>query len=369
MLEVVAVAGVRDDLDGECLDVGADAAGLSSGGAGLVGETDDVVDLALLLGGLPHAHGAGHVGVVVVIASAVVHHDEVTLAHDRLARLGVRVGAVRARGDDGVERQGVRAVHEHVVLELGANLLLRETRLDEAADVVEGGVGRGLRVTHKLDLLGVLDLAQVADVPVHPRHEAGDRRAAALVREVVKESEVKGVLDGDRVGAGLEDAGCRPPGGVDDVHVDAPRRVGAETREEGVVVARVGVEPEPVLRDEGGVRRLVVEGALRPGEPPEVGVVADDRRVVASFRHERAEARDATRACECVYHDEPLSVECPLSHAATLARTRHPRGQDPPRRRSGGRRARRTRHPRARREGRPPPPRVGRGRGPWAGRA
>ena len=302
VLEEVAVAGVGDDLDGQVLDVGAYAAGLCRGGAGLVGLAHDVIDVALLVGGLAHADGAGHVALVVVVAGAVVHDDHVAPLDHGLAGLGMRVGAVCAGGDDGAKGQGVGAVVEHVVLELHADLLLGHAGLYEAADVRERGVRDGLGVTHELDLLGVLDHAQVADVAVHARGEAGNGELAHGLVEGIEEGKVAGVLDGHDARAGGAGALGGPGGGAHDFFIDDPGGVGAQALAEGVGVAGVRVEPLAVGRHEGGVGDLVVKGALRPGEPAQVGVVAQDHGVVAALRHEGAQALDAPRACLGICH-------------------------------------------------------------------
>ena len=300
--EVLAVARLGDDVDRHLVDVAADHARVDGGRAGLVGAADDVVDSALLGARLAHADGARHVGVVVVIPGAVVHDDEVALLDHVGARLGVRVGAVGPGGDDRTKGELVGAVGEHVVLQLHADLLLGEAGADEAADVVEGLVGDLLGAAHELNLLGVLNAAQVADVAVEARGQAGDADGRAGGVEGVEEREGAGVLDGHHAGTGLEGAlGC-PAGGVDDVLIDLPGAVGAQALAEGVVVARVRVEPQSGRGHHGGVGYLEVESALGTGEPAQVGVVAQDDGVIAALRHELAQALDASRARSVVCH-------------------------------------------------------------------
>ena len=65
--------------------------------AGLLGRAHDVVDLALLVGRLADVDGAGGVGAVAVLEAAEVEHDHVAVLDHPVARLVVRVGAVRAR--------------------------------------------------------------------------------------------------------------------------------------------------------------------------------------------------------------------------------------------------------------------------------
>ena len=112
---VGTIARVTDDLDGVVVHVLADDVRAHHGRTLLVGAPHDVVYLTLLVTRLTHAHGAGHVGVIVVIERAVVHDDEVALLDHVLARLRVRVGAVGASGDDGAKAQAICAVGEHVV--------------------------------------------------------------------------------------------------------------------------------------------------------------------------------------------------------------------------------------------------------------
>ena len=168
--------------------------------------------------------------------------------------------------------------------------------------MVEGGVGDRLRVAHELDLLGVLDHAQVADVVMQARGQAGDGGGVALVEEGVEEGEVAGVLDGDDVASGLRGTSGGPSGGGRHVLVNPPGGVGAEALTESVEVARVGVEPLTLGGDEGSVGDLVVKGALGSGEPAKVGVVAQDHGVVASVGHELAETGDAPGACSGICH-------------------------------------------------------------------
>src|ERR1700742_5392523 len=59
--EVLAVAGVGDDLAGRAVDLLAGHAGAHGLEAGLLGPADDLEDLALLGGGLADMHRAGRV--------------------------------------------------------------------------------------------------------------------------------------------------------------------------------------------------------------------------------------------------------------------------------------------------------------------
>ena len=139
--------------------------------------------------------------------------------------------------------------------------------LDELADVREGLVGDLLGAAHERDLLVVLDHAQVADVAVQARGEAGHAGAGELDEKVVVEGEVAGVLHGRHASALGGEARGRPRGRRRDLHVEGPGAVCAQALDEGVVVAGVGVEPLAGRGDHRGVGDLVVEGALSAGEP------------------------------------------------------------------------------------------------------
>ena len=290
-----------------------------------MGLAHDVIDVALLVGGLAQAHGARHVGVIVAHHTAVVHHDHVAALDLARARLGVRVGAVGAARDDRAERQAVAAVGEHVVLQLGANLLLGLARLDVAADVAEGGVGNLLGGAHERDLLGVLDGTEPHEVAVQARGERGRGVGGEARLEGVVEGQRGGVLHGHHAGMRVADVLGGPVGGVDDVLVDLPGGVGAEALDEGVVVARVGVEEEVVGRDEGCVGDLVVEGALGAGEPAQVGVVAQDHGVVAPLPHDGAQPLDALCVGLLVCHGVPFCRKR-IQHASRLWRGLFARG-------------------------------------------
>src|SRR5690606_24389032 len=105
--EVLAVAGVGDDRAGRPVDVLAGGAGAHGAESGLLGGAYEVVDAALLVGGLPDVHGAGGVGAVAVLQAAEVEDDHVAVGDDAVAGLVVRVGAVGAGGDDGEVHAGV----------------------------------------------------------------------------------------------------------------------------------------------------------------------------------------------------------------------------------------------------------------------
>src|SRR5262249_8896403 len=103
VLEVLAVAGVADQVTGGRVyvaDVGTRPGGVKSGP--LRGR-DQLVDLPLPARGLAERHGAGHVRVVATVLGAEIHRDQVAAAHRPVGRRVVRDRAIRAAGHDGVE--------------------------------------------------------------------------------------------------------------------------------------------------------------------------------------------------------------------------------------------------------------------------
>ena len=230
---------------------------------------------------------------VVVDARAVVHDDEVTLLDHIAAGTRVRVGAVGPGGDDGLEAQGVGAVGEHVGLQLHADLLLRHAGLDEAANVGEGLVGNALGGTEFDELLGILDGAHVHQLAVQAGKQRGEACGLELHERLVIGAQVHRGLDGHDARAALAYPGGDPRRGVDDVLVHLPAELGHAALDEGVVVARVGVQPQALGGHERSVGDLVVKGTSGAREPTQVGVVAQDDRVIAALGHKLAQARDA----------------------------------------------------------------------------
>lgn len=79
----------------------------------------------------------------------------------------VRQARVRAGDDDRVERGALRAVLVEAVEQLGLELLLRHTRLNDLAEFGERLVGDGLRLAHQLDLPRLLRRAEGVDLRLH----------------------------------------------------------------------------------------------------------------------------------------------------------------------------------------------------------
>ena len=241
---------------------------------------------------------------------AVIHDDHVALLDHAGTGLGVRVGAIGTTRDDCAKGQAIGAVGEHVVLELGANLLLGKARLDAAADVAERLVGHLLGGAHELDLLGILHGAQLHEVAMQARQQARNGALGKRRLQGVEELEGARVLDGHDAGMGLADAICDPLVGAHDGLVELPGGVVAQTLAEGVVVARVGVEQLARRRDDHRVGHLVVERALAAREPAQVGVVAKDHGVIAALLHDVAELGDARGAGLLVCHGSSFPRRC-----------------------------------------------------------
>ena len=95
--------------------------------ARLLRAADDLVHLALLVGGLADVDRAARVGAVAVLEAAEVEDDHVALLDRPVARLVVRVGAVRPRADDGEVDLRV-AVREEQRGQVGRHLVLGAAR-------------------------------------------------------------------------------------------------------------------------------------------------------------------------------------------------------------------------------------------------
>src|SRR3954452_325913 len=121
MDEAVAVAGVGDHPARGAVDLLAGHAGAHRLVARLLRAPHHLEDLALLRGRLADVDRARRVGAVAVLEPAEVEHDHVTRLDPPVARLVMRVGAVRARADDGEVDLAV-AVLEEQRREIGGDL-------------------------------------------------------------------------------------------------------------------------------------------------------------------------------------------------------------------------------------------------------
>ena len=229
----------------------------------LVRMADEVVEGALLVGGLTHDDRAGHVAAVVAEGRAVIHEDEVALLDDPVARYRMRVGRIGPGGDDGAEGEAVGAVLEHEVLEFGPRLLLGHTRTQDAQHVLEGGVG-DLRAPHELDLLGILDGAHDLQVLMHERQRDAHGQVLEGALEGAEEPDLHVVLDRHHAAARIAGSGGDPARDIVAVHIDLPGVARRKVLLEGVEVPRVGVEKAGVTGDDGsmGILPGVIEHAL-----------------------------------------------------------------------------------------------------------
>ena len=105
MPEVVAVACLFDDIPCQLVHVSAGDAGFCAHNAGSLGFQHDIIDLLHSFAGLSHADGTGHVAVIAVHHSAVIHQYEIAALHDTLRRgYAVGHGSGTARQRNGGER-------------------------------------------------------------------------------------------------------------------------------------------------------------------------------------------------------------------------------------------------------------------------
>ena len=142
---------------------------------------------------------------------------------------------------------------EHVVLELGADLLLGDARLDVAADVAERLVSDALGGAHEPDLLGVLDRTEPHEVAMQARQQArhGALRKGNL--EGIVEVERARVLDGHDAGMGLADA---VGGGTLDHAVVGDAQFGETFAETAVwATSSSNVRSQPVSQRRSGLLR------------------------------------------------------------------------------------------------------------------
>src|SRR4029078_10004165 len=103
--ELVAVAGLGDELAGDRVDGLALGPGPHRVQGGALRAQDQVVDGARLVLDRAGGHRARAIRAVALVTRAPVDHDERTRGDLDVARLGVRERAVRAGGDDGGERR------------------------------------------------------------------------------------------------------------------------------------------------------------------------------------------------------------------------------------------------------------------------
>lgn len=98
--EVSAVAGLRDEVAGGFVQLTERHAGPDEGLGGFVGAADKVMDRRVLVRDGAAEVGAGHVGAVAVLLAADVEHNAVAGLQAGVVGRMVRVGRVRAEGDD-----------------------------------------------------------------------------------------------------------------------------------------------------------------------------------------------------------------------------------------------------------------------------
>ena len=245
--EVLAVAGLGDDVARGGVDLIAGDAGAGGGDTGKLRFEDDVVDVLHFVGSVADGDGSGHVGAVAMLEAAEVHGHEVALVDDLVAGDAMRHTGLFAGDDDGVEGVALAAVEQHAVHQLRRDLTLGHAGLDDAQHFRQRLFADGLRLAQIADLLlglggaqlgeyrlrgqklhsqrlliaeilGVAQLLLLGTETLHARFlECGlDQREAAVL--AVEHLHIAAA--GGGVGRGLDIAGVRdePRGGARDNH-------------------------------------------------------------------------------------------------------------------------------------------------------
>lgn len=193
--EALAVAGLGDDIAGDFVDLRRGHTGRDGRLGRLLGAQHDIIDLAHLVAGLTHRHGAGHIGVVAVLAGAEIDGDHVPFLDLPIAGHRMGQGAVFAGGHDGIEGQAVGPQLQHLVIQGQLHLALGPPGGDEAADVLEGLAGDIAGVLDAAKLVVVLDLAQLFHLEIQRReadagHDLFDLPHAADGDDVILDGQI-----------------------------------------------------------------------------------------------------------------------------------------------------------------------------------
>src|SRR5919109_2573549 len=134
MAEVLAVAGLGDDVVGEHVGFFAAHAGADELFGGALSGEYDVVDFVEFRIGLADGDRAGEVGAVAVYDDAHIDDDGVSVLNRVVARLGVGHGAVGAGGYDRWERKAFGAEAAGLRLDLERDAAFRPAGLDALGD-------------------------------------------------------------------------------------------------------------------------------------------------------------------------------------------------------------------------------------------
>ena len=239
----------------------------------------------------------------------------------------MRVSGIGARSDDRTERKGVGTVGEHIVLELVADFLFGQARLDELEHMGECRVGNGLGMTHQSDLLFVLDRAHTLDIAMHLRKLGTDRKVLEPALDTLIEIELHIVFDGDRTALAVSSLAGDPIGDRALVHVELPRTSGRHVLLEAVEITRICMQITGIAGDECRMGELerVIEHAHGPREPAEVRLVADDDGIVAAIGHHGANALDTPSGTVCEIRHRNAFLFCqnvPSLHQSSVRESR-----------------------------------------------
>ena len=240
--EAVAVAGRLDHVPGEAIRLDARHAGLDPRDGGELRLEADVVDPAQPPRQLAGRERAGAVGAVAVEPGAPVDGDERSRLDEVVARLRVRLRAVRARGDRRVERELVDPVGMQQLPEPPRELALAAADPGLRGERLEGPVGGERGAADAADLGLVLHRPEGVD-DAGRRHRLDPARAEHLDLGVRNDVRLEGDAAAEPLGQVAEE---RPPGELD---LDALDRLGL------LEVAEVGEEADGPVRDRRAGRR------------------------------------------------------------------------------------------------------------------
>ena len=240
----------------------------------------DVVGLAQPVGQPAGRERARAIAAVAVDADAPVDRDERPAVDDPVRRMRVRVRAVRAGGDDAVERELVGAVGVQQLAQPPRDLALAAPDPRLGGQRLETAVGDAARALKLRDLLVLLDRPQLLDEAAR-RHEVaralGERLPLCVGQDV-----------------GLELHALRQPLG-DVAHQRALRQDGLDSLDGArrLDVAKVRVEGRPAVRldDQRGIR------AVEPRQVQDVRQVGDEQRRVETGRQRSQPCAHAATSC------------------------------------------------------------------------
>ena len=174
VVEVFAVARLKNHIAGGGVQLAHLYAGAHQPLGGLVGAAHQLVDLALLCGGLGGEKGAGHVAAIVVVDAAHIQKHHLAGLQRPVGVLVVGVGGIIGKGDDGLKAGAAASVGLVDGQDLFGQLPLGDAGADGGGKLGHAGVVDGAGLDHGFLLGRVLDgadhVAADAAHPVLPRH-------------------------------------------------------------------------------------------------------------------------------------------------------------------------------------------------------